>query len=119
MRGKNRRNPSAWLYENDIFRDRRVVEPNASLPPYEQEGSQFSTATRVKSPLLSLPCLVDFAVEVDNESLGLLATGKILPARLVKLNSRKLNGCSFPWRHERLSLRQVPLTVSLQIIPME
>ncbi|CAG9990049.1 unnamed protein product [Clonostachys byssicola] len=74
MRGRNRRNTPAWLPENDIFRDRPVVEPNASLPPYEQEDGQFPTATCVKSPLLSLPCLVDFAVEVDNESLGLLAT---------------------------------------------
>ncbi|CAH0054446.1 unnamed protein product [Clonostachys solani] len=74
MRGRNRRNPSAWLPENDMFPDHPVVEPNASLPSSEQEGSQFPTVTRVQSPLLSLPCLVDFAVEVDNESLRLLAT---------------------------------------------
>ncbi|CAH0019617.1 unnamed protein product [Clonostachys rhizophaga] len=68
MRGRNRRIPSARLPENDTFRDHPVVEPNVSLPPYEQEGSQFPIATRVNSPLLSLPCLADFAVEVDNES---------------------------------------------------
>ncbi|VUC30978.1 unnamed protein product [Clonostachys rosea] len=77
MRGRNRRNPSVWLPKDDINLDRTVIEPNASLPSHEQEGSQVPTVNnraRVKSPVLSLPSLVDFAVKVDNESLRLLAT---------------------------------------------